>query len=221
MTETIAHAVPGTPVEASADVRIEDDAIPIVRLIGRTLRDSLRAGHAVEEIENLKAVVALRSHDTPQAATIVFADGTIDVSSGAPEQADATLTVNLNARFALAGDQVGADGVISAVLLALTPPLVDWREAAASFWTTARSMRGIPDVLVAIAAEPDGGIEPLVLGEGDSQYLIAGPPDVLAGVFTGADDFVAALFSGVVGIRGTLSQLSVMTGASWKVRYDV
>lgn len=221
MTETIAHAVPVTPTKASADIRIEDDASPIVRLIGRTLKDSIRAGHGVDALDSLKAVVALRSHDTPQSATIIFAEGVITVSSGVTEQADATLIVDLNARFSAVGDQVGDDRVVSAVLLALRPPLADWREAAVRFWDAARSIRGIPDVLVAIAADTDGGIEPLVLGEGDTQYLIAGPPDVLAGIFTGADDLVATLFSGVIGIRGTLSQLSVMTGASWKVRYDV
>jgi hypothetical protein len=49
---------------------------------------------------------------------------------------------------------------------------------------------------------------------------MAGPPDLLAGVFSGADDFLAALASGLQ-VKGTLSQLSVMTAASWKVRFDV
>lgn len=221
MTETIEQSAPGA-LDASVGVQIEEDASPIVRLIGRTLRDSLRAGHAVEELQNLKTVVTLRSHDTPQAATLVFSRGVVEVSSGVADQPDATtVVVNLNARFAPAGDHVGPDHVVSAVLLALTPPLPDWREAAASFWSATRSLRGIPDVLIAVAAHADGGIEPLVLGEGESQYLIAGPPDALAGIFTGADDLIATLFSGVIGIRGTLSQLSVLTGASWKVRYDV
>jgi hypothetical protein len=51
--------------------------------------------------------------------------------------------------------------------------------------------------------------------------VIAGPPDLLAGIFSGADDLIAALSTGLVGVRGTLSQLSVLVAASWKVRYDV
>lgn len=221
MTETIAPEVQVTDVTGEVDIQIEDDATPLVRLIGRTLRDSVRAGQANSVLRHLNAVVALRSHDTPQAATISFARGTIRVSSGVFIETDATITVDLNARFAPAGEQAGADDIVSAVLLALSPPLPDWREAAASFWNATCSMRGMPDVLIAVAAHPNGDIEPLVLGEGDTQYLIAGPPDSLVGIFTGANDLIATLYSGVVGIRGTISQLSVMTGASWKVRYDV
>ena len=220
MTETMAPAELDFAVGETVSIRIEEDASPIVRLISRTLGDSASAGHALGALQTLKAVVALHSHDTPQAAIIAFGAGVIEVSSGLDAEPDATITVDLNARFAPVGDQVGADGVICAVLQALTPPLPDWREAAASFWCAGRSLRGIPDRLIAIAADSDGGIETLVLGEGDSQYVIAGPSEILAGIFTGADDLIAVLYSGAIGIRGTLSQLSVMTGVSWKVRYD-
>ncbi|MCP2279603.1 hypothetical protein SAMN04244553_6527 [Nocardia amikacinitolerans] len=221
MTETIAPAVPSARVAGDVDIRIEDDASPIVRLIGRALRDSVRAGHALSALRGTNAVAALRSHDTPQAATLAFADGVITVSSGVFVEPDVTLTVDLNARFALAGEPAGAADLATAVLDALNPPVPDWREAAKGFWTAVRSVRGIPDVLIAVAADESGGVEPLVLGEGDTQYLIAGPPEVLAGIFSGADDLLAVLSSGVIGLRGTMSHLSVMAGASWKVRYDV
>ena len=42
--------------------------------------------------------------------------------------------------------------------------------------------------------------------------------EITAGI---ARKTIRAPFSGVLGIQGTLSQLSVMTGASWKVRYLV
>lgn len=221
MTETIAPTRRESGLTDVVDVRIEDDASPIVRLIGRTIRDTVRAGHALAAMRELHAVVAVRSHDTPQAATIAFGGDVIAVSGGVFGEPDATITVDLNRRFAAVGEPVGADEVVSAALLALTPPVAEWREAATSFWNLTRSMRGMPGMLIAVAAMPDGNIEPLVLGEGDTQYLIAGPPDALAGIFSGIDDLIATLYSGVLGIRGTFSQLSVMAGASWKVRYDV
>ncbi|MFF8374263.1 hypothetical protein ACF05W_36460 [Streptomyces lydicus] len=212
-----------TPTSAGAaevDVRIEDDASPLVRLIGRTLRDSARTGHAVDTLSRSTGTVAMRSHDTPQAATISFGDHGIDVSSGVLVEPDAALTVDLNARFAPTADPSGDADLAGGVLRALTPPLPGWSDAARRFWDATRSLPGIPDVLIAVTEGPEG-LEQVVLGDGPTQYLIAGAPDTLAGVFSGADDLVAVLSSGALGIQGTLSQLSAMTGASWKVRYDV
>ncbi|WP_406864227.1 hypothetical protein ABZO31_28825 [Streptomyces sp. HUAS MG47] len=221
MTETTTvPAVSGEESALAVDVRIEDDASPLVRLIGRTLRDSARAGHALPTLRKAAATVAIRSHDTPQAATIALGGGVIEVSSGLPAEPDAAVTVDLNARFAPAEAPSGDAELAADVLLALTPPVPEWQAAAEHFWTSARSVPGIPDVLIAVTEGPDG-VEQVVLGEGTTQYLIAGEPQTLAGVFSGADDLLAVLSTGELGVLGTLSQLSVMVGASWKVRYDV
>ncbi len=137
-----------------------------------------------------------------------------------PAEPDASLTVDLNARFAPTADPFGDTDLAAGVLRALTPPLPEWREAAQRFWDASRCLPGIPDVLIAVTEGPEG-LEQAVLGDGPTQYLIAGAPETLAGVFSGADDLVAVLSSGALGIQGTMSQLSVMVGASWKVRYDV
>ena len=202
------------------DIRIEDDATPIVRLIGRTLRTSADAGHALAVLQRSAATVAVRSHETPQAATISFGGGVVEVSSGVFVEVDATTVVDLNGRFAPVGAPEGDADLAADVLLALSPPLPDWQAAAEHFWKASRSVAGIPDMLIAVTEGPEG-IEQLVIGEGETHYVIAGAPETLAGVFSGADDLFAVLASGVLGIQGTLSQLSVMIGASWKVRFDV
>ncbi|WP_063065693.1 hypothetical protein [Nocardia violaceofusca] len=221
MTETtIDRVVPSAGAAAGIDIRIEDDATPIVRLIGRTLRDSARAGHALSALRRTAATVAIRSHDTPQSATIAFGDGVVEVSSGVFTEPDATLTVDLNARFAAIGDPVGDQDLVADVSAALTPPLPDWRAAAEHFWTVSRSVPGVPDMLIAVTEGPEG-VEQIVCGEGETHYVIAGAPETLAGVFSGVDDLFATLATGALGIQGTLSQLSVMIGASWKARFDV
>src|SRR5687768_12599375 len=134
-------------------VAIEDDASPVVRLLGRTLRDAARCGHAEEEL-SATGVVAVRSHDTPQAATIVFGAGTVSVTGGVLVEPGATLVVDLNARFAPAQDPTGDTDLAGAVLRALNPPLPTWRDAAARFWELTRSISGIPDVLVVEADGP-------------------------------------------------------------------
>ncbi|MGW5437106.1 hypothetical protein [Nocardia asteroides] len=220
MTETtIGPATRGADAVGGVDIRIEDDASPIVRLIARTIADSLRADSSLLPA-GLEGAIAIRSHDTPQAATITLADGAISVSSGVFVAPGLDVTVDLNQFFAPVGEPRGSAELIAVATALLSPPLPDWKDAAVSFWDKARAVPGIPDVLVAVVEGPDG-VDQVIAGEGETHYIIAGPPDLLAAVFTGAVDLVAALSTGLMGVRGTLSQLSVLVAASWKVRYDV
>jgi hypothetical protein len=200
-------------------VTIEDDAAPIVRLVGQTLRRAALTGHVSEAVAEAVGSVAVRSHDTPQAATVRFSAEAVEVTGGVLVETDATVVVDLHARFTPTQEPEGDAGLAAVALGALRPPLPHWQEAAERFWELTRHIPGIPDVLLVEAAGPDG-TERGRFGKGETEYLIAGPPDVLSGVFTGADDFLASLDAGVQ-IRGTLSDLSVMAAASWKVRFDV
>ncbi|MFE6925353.1 hypothetical protein ACFVAV_30370 [Nocardia sp. NPDC057663] len=220
MTETtIGPATRGADAVGGVDIRIEDDASPIVRLIARTVTDSLRADSSLLPA-GLEGAIAIRSHDTPQAATITIADGAIAVSGGVFVEPDLDATVDLNQFFAPVGEPVGSPEFVAVAVALLSPPLPDWKTAAASFWAAARSTPGIPDMLIAITEGPEG-LDQVVVGEGETYYVIAGPPDLLAAIFTGAVDLLAALSTGLIGVRGTLAQLSVLVAASWKVRYDV
>lgn len=216
MTETT--TLPATE-RATFSVTIEDDATPLVRLIGQTLHHAARMGHVPEATGGVTGTVAVRSHDTPQVATVAFASDAAEVTSGVQGEPDATVMVDLHGRFAPVQDPEGDLALAAAALSALRPPLPHWRVAAERFWSVTRDITGIPDVLV-VEAVGARGVERGRFGEGDTEYLMAGPADVLAGVFTGVDDFLASLAAGVQ-IRGSLSDLSVMTAASWKVRFDV
>lgn len=203
---------------ATVNVAIDEDATPVVRLIGRTLRDAVRLGHARDVLGRGSGTVAVRSHATPQAATVTFADGAVTVTGGVFGSTDATVVVDLDARFAatvVEGDAELAD----AALRVLQVPLPEWREAAARFWDATRGIRGVPDVLVAVATGP-GGRDEARFGTGTTTYRMVGTPDALAGVFTGSDFLFTALDRGL-GVQGSMAQLSAMTAASWKARYDV
>ncbi|MFE6647034.1 hypothetical protein ACFVJS_10760 [Nocardioides sp. NPDC057772] len=216
MTESTTMEAPPARIGA-ASIAVEDDPIPIVRLLARTLRDA--SARVPDATAGLEGTVVVRSHDTPQAATLEFAHEVVKVSAGALRDPGATVTVDLNARFAPSQEPVGDAGLAAGVLRALRPPLPHWRDAAARFWEVTRDIPGIPDILVVDADGPDG-VEHGRYGEGATSYLVAGSADILAGVFSGADDFLASLAAGVR-VQGTLSQLSVMTAASWRVRFDV
>ena len=207
-------------VTTPLDLRVttEDDATPLVRLIGRTLRDAARADHLSGLLERSGGIVAVRSHDTPQAATVTLAGDVVEVTSGVLVAPAASVVVDLNARFAPTEEPTGDAELAATLLRALRPPMAAWRDAAARFWAVTREIPGIPDVLVVEATGPDGS-EHGRFGEGVTTYGTAGPADLLSGVFSGADDFLVALGAGLQ-VQGTLSQLSVMTAASWKVRFD-
>lgn len=215
MTETTTLPAP----ERVTSLAIEPDATPVVRLIARALRESVRIGHEAGALSRAEGTVALRSHDTPQAATIAFRGKEIAVSSGVFAAPDATVVVDLRARFSPAEEPAGNTELADVALRALTPPLPPWPEAAQRFWSLTRDLPGMPDVLV-VVEEGEGGRAEERFGDGSSEYLLAGSPDVLAGVLTGTDDFLLALSSGLR-VKGTWAQLSVLTGASWKVRFDV
>lgn len=214
MTETTT-----LPTAEIRSVTIEEDATPVVRLIGQRLREAVRVGHAPALPGGGSGTVAIRSHDTPQVATITLDGERATVAGGAPPEADATVVVDLRARFALAQEPAGDVALACAVLETLRPPLPHWREAAEHFWDATRGIAGIPDVLL-VEADGSDGPDRGRFGDGPTEYFMAGPADLLAGVFTGADDLIDALAAGVR-VKGTLAQLSVMTGASWKVRFDV
>lgn len=221
MTETTIDPVTrGPDVDGGLDIRIEDDASPIVRLIGRTIADSIRDHGKEVAAPAIRGTVAIRSHDTPQAATITISERGVAVSNGVFVEPDASLTVDLEGRFALVERPAGAGDLADMALDMLSPPLPDWRVAAETFWAAARAIPGIPDVLVAVVDGPDGPTQHVV-GVGETRYVVAGPPELLAGIFSGADDMLAALSTGLVGVRGTLTQLSVLVAASWKVRFNV
>ncbi|WP_408895833.1 hypothetical protein ACJ5H2_13035 [Nocardioides sp. R1-1] len=218
MTESTTIEAPPPQRRATTRVGVEEDGTPLVRLVGRTLRDATTAA-GPDPLAGLSGRVGIRSHDTPQAVTVALGAGLVEVTSGILAEPDASVVVDLHARFAPTQEPVGDAELAAALLDALRLPLPAWREAAAHFWSVTRAVPGIPDVLVVEAFGPDGP-EHGRFGEGTTTYGIAGPADLLAGVFCGADDLLASLAAGVQ-VRGTLAQLSVMTAASWKVRLDV
>jgi hypothetical protein len=218
MTESTTIEAP-PPRLTTSRVTVEDDATPVARLIERTLRDAAAADDGRLPLAGLLGTVAVRSHSTPQAATVTVAGEAVEVTSGVLAETDATVVVDLDARFAATDEPTGDAELAAALLSALRPPLPHWRDAAARFWKVTRDIPGIPDVLVVEATGPDGSDHDR-FGDGTTTYGISGPADLLAGVFSGADDLLVSLAAGVR-IQGTLSQLSVMTAASWKVRFDV
>ena len=100
----------------------------------------------------------------------------------------------------------------------LHPPRPDWRVCAEEFWRHTAADRGMPAELVVSCADADGGS--LVLGGGAPSFGITADARSLQLLFTGALQPDDAVRSGRISVRGTFPQLSVIVGATWKVRMD-
>ncbi|TKA04640.1 SCP2 sterol-binding domain-containing protein [Actinacidiphila oryziradicis] len=197
-------------------VLLEDDPTPLVLSVGRTLRASARVPELLRLMETLQDTVVVRSKDDPQAVTIRFGAGRATVDHGAVPEADAVLTVDLADRFAVESVDGAEPGspLVAAVRRILEPPLPPWRDAARSFWEFTSQDAGMPHELVIACGE-----EELVLGAGSPRYLISGEAQKLSRVLTGTDFFLDEVYTGSIAVRGTMTQLSVMAGASLKVRF--
>jgi hypothetical protein len=201
-------------------VVIEDDATPFVRTVARAIRSALRQGAPfTADAAGGRRVVVISAKDDPQAATCVLADGRVEITHGAAADPDATALVDV---YDLAVDvdaSIGDSSLINTVAgLLNSTPSEDWHTAALEFWARTSESPGMPGELVLECASTH---ERLVLGAGLPTYRLVAEGVDLSRLCTGTVGFLEALGAGAVAIQGTLPQLSVMSGAFNKMRFDV
>jgi hypothetical protein len=198
----------------------EPDATPLVRLLTRTIRSSLSQRPDLLSTSSGHGIVVIKSAADTQIATVEANGEGVRVVSGAHPDARAVLTVDLARRLKVT--EVSADGhddLVATISSLIKPSLPSWSDAAREFWSRTGADTGMPSSLLIQNADQDG--EVLELGAGLPRYIVHGTADALAGLFAGADSFLDEVYAGNLKVRGTLPQLSVMAGASFKVRFHV
>jgi hypothetical protein len=217
ITTNAQHAVvdPGLGVQR-VNITTEDDPTPLVMFIARTLREAHRHPELAELSAGLRGSFALRAVEDPQAVTLTFGEGRVHIVHGASPGADHRSDLDIAAPLGLAGQE--SDPALASLQQLLQPRLAAWQDLARSFWDLTSGDRGMPARLDVTCT--DDATETLVLGSGEPRYAISGQSAQLQRIFFGTDDILTAAYVGAIGIEGTLPQLSVMTGASWKVRFE-
>lgn len=203
------------------DVVIEDDATPFVRTVARAIRSALRRRGAVPTVEPAarERAVVISANGDLQSASLVLAPGRIDISRGALPTATATAVVDVYDLGVDVAASTGDRDLIDAVVTLIGPsPRVDLKTAADELWSRTGDAPGMPQELV-LEVSTTG--DRVVLGEGLPTYRIVAEEEVLSRLCTGTIGLLEALGAGEIAIQGTLPQLSVMTGAFNKVRFDV
>jgi hypothetical protein len=202
-------------------VIVEDDPTPLVRVAARLVRLALPQvdAEALGQACSAEASVSVSSRADAQALTCTFTAGSITLRHGAAADADAALVVDVAADLAPDLEKSSGDQhLVDLVDALLHPPVPVWRDAAQDFWRRTSADKGMPQELVVHCTDDD---DRLVLGAGVPTYTLSATGVDLARVLSGAAPLLESVFSGTVAIRGTLPQLSVMAGASIKVRFDV
>jgi hypothetical protein len=198
---------------------IEDDPPPVVRALASDLAARLEDPAFAEATARVRGAVSLRDSSTPQSATIRIDDDGVAVSHGLAETAELHATVDLPG----IGEPrlEGADHypvLAQWVKALLSAPLPEWPEGAARFWSVLTRMPGAPAALRVVDLETGNDRR---YGSPDARaYEVHGRPEDLAAVFCGRDPLVDAAFDGRIFLRGSFPELSVLSGAGFRVRYE-
>lgn len=191
----------------------ETDPTPLVLSLARTLRASLHVPELRDLVARTSGSIALRSAVDAQAATLTF-DGTgVHVGHGLVPGAE-QVDLHFDPEYTL-GET--ADPVGRAAAALLSPPLPEWREAAAHFWEVNQDAPGFPGRLVLVCLDEE---TELAFGEGHDVFEVHGYGPALAAVLSGQlDHLIYAVGLGVVSVVGSVAQMSAMCSAHWKVRF--
>ena len=200
-----------------AKITLEDDAPPIVRILGGTLRRAAAQPKLARTMDKMKGRVALRSTVDPQAATIRFDKGDVRVTHGVDPKADVIISADLNTMGQPGAAKPKVKGAARHLGLALgvskvlDPPTPGgWTGAVEQFWGWAAGQPGSPDQLRVVCTDDDE--ERTVGRAGGTTVEVHGPAWALLAIFTGGDHLGAAVLEHRVQIVADFPTLSAFVG---------
>jgi hypothetical protein len=209
---------PQRAATAAVAVRIEDDPPPVVRALANDLRARVSDPAFAEATATTHGTVVVGDAETPQSATLRIDEHGVLISHGAADAADLRATVDLRGDGPPTLEGEGEHPALGEWLRdLLSAPLPAWPEAAARFWAVLATMPGAPEALLVV--ELPGGEQRRYGAPNGRAYELYGSAAGLAEVLGGRTPLVEAAFAGKVFVRGTFPQLSVLSGAGFRIRY--
>lgn len=206
-----------------ANIEIEDDARPIVRVLATLLRRSAADPELGPVLDGLDGVLGLQSATDPQRATIRFRSGDVFVEGGIARDADVVITTDFSAPkgadapkpkvrevAALARSVARRPVFAQHAGKVLEPPLPSWTDAAHDFWAVVERRGGGPTGLrVVCTDEPDAALD---FGIADHSPELHGSGETLARCFVGEVVIGEELLAERVHAVATLGDVSRLTG---------
>ena len=197
---------------------MERDPTPLVAATANDLASCMADADFAAATERLRGVVSLRAAATPQAVTLRLDADEVSLAHGFDAAADVRVTLADDHAAPATEVEDAADHPELAgwVERLLAPPEPGWEDATERFWSVLSEMRGAPEGLLVVNL--DTGDE-LRFGAEGGAYEIHGPTAGLVAVLSGRARLIDAAYEGIVFIRGSFPELSVLTGAGFAVRY--
>ncbi len=209
---------------AAIEVVLEDDATPLVMIIATQLRRATADPALAQKAEGLCGTFALRSQKDPQAVTMRFGNGRVELTRGVAPDTQVVATVDLDN---MSGPDAAKPKVTGAlrhprfalgVSKLLETPSSPWVDQARAFWANACSAPDMPAAMRVVCVDDGTSLE---LGDdSDDRYEIHGTTLALVSIFSGSSVFGQDLLDGKVFAIGSLQHASVLTGQSveWALR---
>jgi hypothetical protein len=196
---------------------IEDDPTPLVLAIAADLTRRRRDPAFDDLTAATRGTAAVRVGSGPEAVTIDLDGGPAMHHGLVDPQVVATLSPCH--RWDEGEIRGGHDHpeLASWVSALASPPPGDWREAARRLWAELESSPGAPPALAVV--DLDSG-ETEHFGDGDRAYEIRGRSEALVDLLEGRSALMEEASSGSIQVKGTFPEISVITGACWRVRID-
>jgi hypothetical protein len=205
-------------VAAGIALWVEDDPPPVVRALANDLAARLGEPAFAEVTTRVRGAVSLRDSGTPQSATIRIDNHGVTVNHGFAEAAELRATVDMpgmsDPRLEGGEEHPKLAQWLKSLLGAHD---LEWPEAAARFWSVLSRMSGAPAALRIVDLET--GNDRRYGSQDGRAYEVHGRAEDLAAVLSGRDPVVDAGFAGRIFVRGSFAELSVVSGAGFRVRY--
>lgn len=196
---------------------IEDDPTPLVLAIAADLTRRRRDPAFDDLTAATRGRAGVRVGSGPEAATIDL-DEVSAVRHGLAG-AQVVATLGNDHRWDEGEIRGGADHPELArwVSELTSPPPGDWREAARRLWAELELASGAPTGMLIV--DLDSGEEER-FGDGDRAYEMRGRTEALLDLLEGRSALMEEASAGSIQIMGTFPEISVITGACWRVRID-
>jgi len=196
-------------------ITVEEDPVPIVKIIAAQFRRSLRHRAFVRAARGFNGTFALASTTDPQAVTVSARSRNIHVSRGVSGDAKVVVRLDFNS------DQAPTvEGLWRHPLLALRVGKLmetyekSWTDSARQFWEQTAGFPGMPAAIRLHCTDDDSE---LTVGEGAPEVELEGSAGQLIEILTGANVFVLAALQGKIRAEASLQHATVLSEVTKKL----
>lgn len=199
---------------AAPPIKLEEDPVPIVRIIGARLARAVRYPEFRSRLRKVRGSFALASNKDPQALTITIDGDAIHLVRGVSREAKITIWLdfeNLNAPPNVIG--VFRHPLFTwRVAKLMEFPKESWTDAAKRFWDQVGDAPQMPGGIKIVCTDDDQELD-----LGNAEVEIHGSDRALEELFTGSAILVQAIMKGQIRFVGSLRHAAVLSGATMEL----